>query len=150
MNIDEKCWTLDKPMTFLSTCHLGLCLGLQSCEILRCRDSRLFPYHTFSTILVTTNLLMLSALPILYTVKIHLNNVNYVLAREFSFQCKAHISASHIITGLDHISSLPHCIFPNRSHSVPDSLVISPFSPSLSLQCQTQKARWDLICSNDE
>ena len=26
-----KCWTLDKPMASLSTCHLGLCLGWQSC-----------------------------------------------------------------------------------------------------------------------
>ena len=25
--------TLDKPMASLSTCHLGLCLGLQSCLI---------------------------------------------------------------------------------------------------------------------
>ena len=28
--IDEKCWTLDKPMASLSTCHLGLCLGWPS------------------------------------------------------------------------------------------------------------------------
>ena len=30
--IDEK--TLDKQMASLSTCHLGLCLGWQSCSIL--------------------------------------------------------------------------------------------------------------------
>ena len=29
MNIDEHCWTLDKPMASLSTCHLGLWLGWQ-------------------------------------------------------------------------------------------------------------------------
>ena len=26
LHIDENCWTLDKPMASLSTCHLGLCL----------------------------------------------------------------------------------------------------------------------------
>ena len=31
LHIDEKCWTVDKPMAPLSTCHLGLCLGYQSC-----------------------------------------------------------------------------------------------------------------------
>ena len=27
----KNCWTFDKPMASLSTCHLGLCLGWQSC-----------------------------------------------------------------------------------------------------------------------
>ena len=27
--VDEHCWTLDKPMASLSTCHLGLWLGWQ-------------------------------------------------------------------------------------------------------------------------
>ena len=27
LHIDEHCWTLDKPMASLSTCHLGLWLG---------------------------------------------------------------------------------------------------------------------------
>ena len=27
--VDEKCWTLDKPMVSLSTCHLHLCFGWQ-------------------------------------------------------------------------------------------------------------------------
>ena len=31
LHIDEKCWNLDKPMASLSTCHLSLCLGWQSC-----------------------------------------------------------------------------------------------------------------------
>ena len=31
LHVDEQCWTLDKPMASLSTCHLGLCLGWQSC-----------------------------------------------------------------------------------------------------------------------
>ena len=29
LHIDEHCWTLDKPMASLSTCHLGLWLGWQ-------------------------------------------------------------------------------------------------------------------------
>ena len=29
LNIGEHCWTLDKPMTSLSTCHLGHWLGWQ-------------------------------------------------------------------------------------------------------------------------
>ena len=27
----KHCWTFDKPMASLSTCHLGLCFGWQSC-----------------------------------------------------------------------------------------------------------------------
>ena len=27
LHVDAHCWTLDKPMAFLSTCHLGLWLG---------------------------------------------------------------------------------------------------------------------------
>ena len=27
----KNCWTLNKPMASLSTCHLGYCLGWQSC-----------------------------------------------------------------------------------------------------------------------
>ena len=30
LHIDDKCWTLDKPMAYLSTCHLGLWFGWQS------------------------------------------------------------------------------------------------------------------------
>ena len=29
LHVDEDCWTLDKPMASLSTCHLGLWLGRQ-------------------------------------------------------------------------------------------------------------------------
>ena len=29
LHIDLKCWTLDKPMASLSTCHLGLWRGWQ-------------------------------------------------------------------------------------------------------------------------
>ena len=29
LHTDEHCWTLDKPMASLSTCHLGLWLGWQ-------------------------------------------------------------------------------------------------------------------------
>ena len=29
LHVDEHCWTLDKPMASLSTCHLGLWLGWQ-------------------------------------------------------------------------------------------------------------------------
>ena len=31
LHLDYKCWTLNKPMASLSTCHMGLCLGWQSC-----------------------------------------------------------------------------------------------------------------------
>ena len=31
LHTNEKYWTIDKPMASLSTCHLGLCLGWQSC-----------------------------------------------------------------------------------------------------------------------
>ena len=34
MSHEEKCWTLDKPVASLCTCHLGICLGWQSCSIL--------------------------------------------------------------------------------------------------------------------
>ena len=34
LHVDEHCWTLDKPMASLSTSHLGLWLGWQSCSIL--------------------------------------------------------------------------------------------------------------------
>ena len=29
LHVNEHCWTLDKPMASLSTCHMGLWLGWQ-------------------------------------------------------------------------------------------------------------------------
>ena len=29
----EKCWTFNKPMASLSTCHLGLCFGWLPCPL---------------------------------------------------------------------------------------------------------------------
>ena len=31
LHIDENCWTHNKPIDTLSSYHLGLCLGWQSC-----------------------------------------------------------------------------------------------------------------------